>query len=189
MIRLSVLCFALLSGCTIYTTARPTTPVHVQATYVAVASAPPAPHAPVAHGARPTTDAVWVAGHWDWQGDWVWRDGHWVTGRTGYEWEPPLCVAVDGGGYQYHQGYWRRAGTAPPPIYRTPGTIRVHARPANQRPVVERVVIRPGGQRSTVVVQSGRARGDSTTVVVRPRPAPVRPAPPPAATPVRPAPR
>jgi hypothetical protein len=39
-----------------------------------------------APGPPPSTEHVWIKGHWRWQGKWVWRPGHWETIRHGHEW-------------------------------------------------------------------------------------------------------
>jgi WXXGXW repeat (2 copies) len=56
---------------------------------------------------RPSRDAVWVAGSWDWQGDnWVWIPGRWVVpeGRHA-RWIGPRYVR-EYGGWRYVPGHW-----------------------------------------------------------------------------------
>ena len=59
---------------------------------------------------RPTVNAVWVNGHWIWNGrlgKYVWVKGSWMGGRKDYVW-------VDGqwkntpDGWIYVEGSWRR---------------------------------------------------------------------------------
>ena len=57
--------------------------------------------------ARPSRDAVWVRGFWDWQGDnWVWIPGRWTVpeGRQA-RWIGPRYVR-EYGGYRYVPGHW-----------------------------------------------------------------------------------
>ncbi|MCA9612648.1 MAG: hypothetical protein KC586_07805, partial [Myxococcales bacterium] len=171
-----VLLLAFGSGCVIHTTGQST--VRVQGHYVApsyvVVSAPPPPLvAAVTPGLKPSPDSVWVEGYWDWQGaGWIWVGGHWESPQPGHVWEPPVCVTVQGGGYQYHPGHWRPRDAAPPPIYRAEGTIQVHVGP--------RVVHRVPPSRiesTTVVVAPGPQRGPSANVTVRPATVTVQPQP------------
>ncbi len=172
---ISILVALTVSGCVVHTTGRSTLVYEVEATayaqpiYVKVNQPPPPLRADVSPGPKPYPDAVWVAGHWRWAGDrgWVWVQGRWMRPRPGYVWEPPVVVAVEDGNYQYHPGYWRPANEAPPPVYRTPGTILVHARPAGARVVVQRVPPRRA-QQTTVVVRPAAPSAPSSTVVVRP---------------------
>ncbi len=176
----------MLGACTVYTHpgyVRTGADVRVQArvhtpTYVTIAEPPPPPQVVSVRSASPSASSVWVAGYWKWSGRWEWQAGGWVEGTPGHTWEPPVCVAVDGGGYQYHEGYWRPTHQAPPTVYRTPGTIQVHATTPGVQPVVQRVVVRRGQRpQATVVVAPTRPSGQSQTVVVRAptQPATVRP--------------
>ncbi len=169
-----------LGGCTVTTSGRATVRTTASAsvvttpTYVTIAKDPPPPRAAVAvRPAQPRAGAVWVEGYWAWNSDWVWVDGHWDSPpQTGFVWEPPVVVAVDAGGYQYHRGYWRRRNNEPPAVYRTAGTIRVHVRAQNDPVPVSRVVVRRGSPPPRqVVVRGGAARGNSSRVVVRQAPA------------------
>ncbi|MCS6798388.1 MAG: hypothetical protein NZ898_07650 [Myxococcota bacterium] len=57
----------------------------------------------------PYPGAVWVEGHWTWNGyTYVWVDGHWIQPRAGYVWVQPRWVRR-GGGWVYVQGSWRAA--------------------------------------------------------------------------------
>ena len=177
MLRITSILVALaVSGCVIHTTGRSTLAYEVEASayaepvYIKVNQPPPPLRADQRPGPKPHPSAVWVPGHWRWSGGrgWVWVQGRWMRPRPGYVWEPPVVVAVEDGSYQYHPGYWRRADVEPPPVYRTPGTILVHARPAGARVVVERVPPRRARQ-TTVVVRPAAPSAPSSTVVVRPR--------------------
>jgi len=172
---------ALGSGCVVHTSgsvrttvaAPATTSYQVQAdayaapTYVTVAEPPPPLHETTTQGSKPDPNATWVTGHWRWEGRWVWQPGRWRVARPGYVWEPPVVVGVATGGYQYHPGYWREDSVAPPPIYRTRGTIRVHVTRPGAQPPVERVVVTANRPPETsVVVRGTAATGSSRTVVV-----------------------
>jgi hypothetical protein len=56
---------------------------------------------------RPSRDAVWVAGFWDWQGDsWVWIPGRWVVPEARRaRWIAPRYVRI-AGGWRYIPGHW-----------------------------------------------------------------------------------
>ena len=131
------------SGCVIHTHGTTTvrTEAYAAPTYVTVSSPPPPLRQAVqVRPTKPQANAVWISGYWSLEaGRWVWVDGHWSTPRPGYEWEPPVCVSVAGGGYQYHPGYWRARNDTPPPVYRARGTIRVHVVPPDREPAVVRV--------------------------------------------------
>ncbi|MBO6934360.1 MAG: hypothetical protein JJ863_05280 [Deltaproteobacteria bacterium] len=170
---------AMLGGCTIHHvrttgTVRASGSVRVTTpTYVTVADAPP-PLKPAVQTRPAASGSVWIEGHWSWNGGWVWADGHWDTPpQPGYVWEPPVCVAVADGGYQFHRGYWRPQNQEPPAIYRTDGTIRVHVRPADEPARANRVVVtaREPAPRGTVVVTSRAPEGNSSSVTVTSRPA------------------
>lgn len=95
-------------------------------------------------GAKPDPDAVWVGGHWDWQGSWVWVPGAWKKPEPDHVWEPPVCVAWNGD-YRYYPGYFRPREEEPPPVYREPGHIQVHVPNATRpAPLPDRVVVVPG---------------------------------------------
>ena len=57
--------------------------------------------------ARPSRDAVWVAGFWDWQGDgWVWIPGRWAVPEVRRaRWIGPRYVR-EYGGWRYVPGHW-----------------------------------------------------------------------------------
>ena len=173
---------------------------------VVVTSAPPPPQVTVtARPGKPDPNAVWLEGHWAWQGRWVWLDGHWETPRVGYAWTAPVVV-TEGGGYRYHAGYWRPAAQEPPPVYRGgvtvvggyqgdgdhggyhgggyPGGGTVQVNPAQPQPGTTTVYVQPQQPQprpgtTTVVVQPAQPqpRPGTTTVVVQPQPQPQPPPP------------
>ncbi len=128
--------------------ARATVRVAAPPTHVVVQSAPPPVRPAVtARPPSPTSGAVWVAGHYKWEGQtWVWIDGHWETGHPGEVWVAPVA-SNEGGRVVYRPGYWCPADQQPDPAYRTPGTVRVSVRPA-QPTSGGTVVVREGGSTS-----------------------------------------
>jgi hypothetical protein len=48
---------------------------------------------------------VWVRGHWDWQGSWVWVPGHYERERVGRRWRDRTWVQRDGA-YVVVEGGW-----------------------------------------------------------------------------------
>ncbi|NOY94408.1 MAG: hypothetical protein GXP55_24795, partial [Deltaproteobacteria bacterium] len=137
------------TGCT-YTvhTVQPT--AYQAQGYVTVNSAPPPLRADVMPAARPRANAYWVAGHWSWEGRWVWVAGQWQAPRAGYVWQEPVAAQA-GTGYRYYPGYWRRGSQRPPAVYQRPGTIRVAVRPPARRgygaPPRQGVVVQRPGRR------------------------------------------
>ena len=125
-----------LSGC--YATYRTTARGNANLAYtystpsaVYVQQPPPPIHQARVQPPMPSPQSVWVAGHWSWQGRWVWIDGSWQTPRAGYVWTPPVAVQARAGTYEYHPGYWRRPVDAPPPVYQRPGNVRVSVAPSH----------------------------------------------------------
>jgi len=57
--------------------------------------------------ARPSRDAVWIRGFWDWQGDnWVWIPGRWTVPEERHaRWIGPR-YRREYGGYRYEPGHW-----------------------------------------------------------------------------------
>lgn len=108
---------ALSSGC--YATVR-TRPVYVQPVATATVStapvqqgvvvyqAPPPQRAVVAvRPAAPINGAVWVDGHWQWNGaQYVWVQGFWLQPRAGAVYVQPRWEQR-GRGYVYVEGSWR----------------------------------------------------------------------------------
>ncbi|MBN2012458.1 YXWGXW repeat-containing protein [candidate division KSB1 bacterium] len=70
---------------------------------------PPAPkHVVVVHKTRPHKDAIWVSGHWNWNGHkYVWVDGHWLAPRHGYTWVPGHWQQ-NRHGWFWVDGHWKR---------------------------------------------------------------------------------
>src|SRR5687768_2614406 len=108
------------SACTIYET-----PVEysgsvtatVEPEYVMVNQPPPPVQETVeVVPAKPHADAIWVAGHFEWRGSWIWIAGSWgMPPEPGCVWEDPVYVRVDNG-YRYHPGYWRPPHRQPAPV-------------------------------------------------------------------------
>ncbi len=125
--RAAILGLALLSAaCTVTLTVRAT--LYTRPTRaVRVTQAPPPVRADRPATPQPTSDAVWVEGHWAWTGSqWEWVPGAWKEPRPGHVWEPPVCVA-DGDDYDYWPGYFHPEEESPEPSYREPGNIQLHA--------------------------------------------------------------
>lgn len=172
---------ALASGCAHRVYARPMG--------VAVYSAPPPPPATrvVVRPSQPYSNAVWVEGHYEWNGNqYVWYPGHYVQGRSGYTFVQPAWQR-QGNRYVYVQGGWGQGGQvvhryAPPartvvvqptyrqqqPVYRGGGVVvQGPGRPGvvvRRQPVRRQVVVRPGRPGGVRVVGP---RGG--TVTVRPQ--------------------
>ena len=49
---------------------------------------------------------VWIRGHWDWRGQWVWTPGHYERPRAGYVWREPHWEP-QGGVYVQVGGTWQ----------------------------------------------------------------------------------
>ena len=99
---------------------------------------PPPPRATVVVQDRP--DAVWVAGHWAWNGyDWEWQEGYWQPRRYGYVWVQPRWE-TRGRGYVYVPGRWSTRGSVHvrpyrgrQPVYRGAQPRGHHRRPVEVR--------------------------------------------------------
>lgn len=66
-------------------------------------SAPPAPrYEPLP---PPRAGFVWDAGHWNWEGRYVWVPGRWVAVRPGARWLPGVWSPFRGQ-YRYIPGHW-----------------------------------------------------------------------------------
>ena len=142
---------------------------------VYVREPPPPIHQARPQPPAPSAQSVWVAGHWSWQGRWVWIDGSWQTPRAGHVWTPPVAVRAQGGRYEYHPGYWRRPQVAPPPVYQHPGTVRVSVAPSH-------VVVRGRATHPVHPSQNVRVAPGRPNTVVQPtgtvRATPNQPTPP-----------
>jgi hypothetical protein len=102
--------------------AYPTAPAQV----VVTQPPPPVPVVQELQPPPPSSNAVWVAGHWTYNGMWVWVDGTWVNGYSGWVWTPPVVVLVDGY-YVLHRGYFRQPTYQPAPVYSQPNRIYISA--------------------------------------------------------------
>ena len=72
---------------------------------VVVVSAPPPPRVEV-RTAAPYTNAVWVGGHWQWNGtQHVWVPGHWQQQQPGRVWVDARWEAGPGG-FRFVAGHW-----------------------------------------------------------------------------------
>ncbi|MEZ4439390.1 MAG: YXWGXW repeat-containing protein [Polyangiaceae bacterium] len=64
----------------------------------------------------PSEAAVWVDGHWSWDGsDYQWRPGHWVVPSPGSVYAPPTLVRRRDGSLVYYEGLWKRADATSSP--------------------------------------------------------------------------
>jgi len=65
---------------------------------------------PVQVEARPVVPyqgAVWIEGHWDWRGRWVWVPGFWERPRAGWVWVAHHWQRWRGR-WRYVPGHWQR---------------------------------------------------------------------------------
>ena len=77
---------------------------------VAISYAPPPP-LEESQPPAPSEGAVWVAGYWDWDGDWVWSAGRWETPpQPAYSFTPAF-YEERGPVVIYVPGHWRPANT------------------------------------------------------------------------------
>ena len=72
-----------------------------------VVQAPPAPQAPEAIPARPSSAHVWVAGYWTWQNNrYAWMAGHYeVPPYSGAVWVNPRSES-EAGAFRFYEGHW-----------------------------------------------------------------------------------
>lgn len=76
---------------------------------VYVRVAPPAPKRVVVVTRPHRPDAVWVAGHWQWNGKrHVWIEGRYIDPRPGYVWVPSHWAHCKNGWY-WVDGRWKKA--------------------------------------------------------------------------------
>lgn len=158
------------SGCII----RPRPGVYAQTSGTVVYQAPPARRVVVNRPAQPYAGAIWVDGHYQWNGaQYVWVQGYWQQPRAGYTYVQPTWVR-QGNGYVYRQGTWRQGGasvrvtTPRRTVYRQPArrtTVVRTAGPARRTTVVR--TQRPGRVRTTTTVRRGPTRTRQTTVRTR----------------------
>jgi hypothetical protein len=77
-----------------------------------VVAEPPPPARLEVRSPAPTTDGVWIEGHWEWRdGRYLWVEGRWERSRHGYAWVAPRYVR-HGARWTYVRGHWRPAGAA-----------------------------------------------------------------------------
>jgi hypothetical protein len=69
---------------------------------------PLAPAANDVPGEQPTSQHVWVPGHWRWnEGSYVWESGHWeIPPAPDVQWVQPQWIP-QGGGYVLQEGFWQ----------------------------------------------------------------------------------
>lgn len=74
---------------------------------VVIDAAPPPEQVEVV-GVAPYPGAIWIRGHWLWNGAaHVWMRGHWERGRVGMAWEHGHWVRW-GARWRFIPGHWRR---------------------------------------------------------------------------------
>jgi hypothetical protein len=73
---------------------------------VVVQSAPP-PEQPEVIPVAPSTEHIWIRGHWHWNGGWVWQPGHYEIRRVGLRWIP-AHYDQRGPAFYYIPGHWGR---------------------------------------------------------------------------------
>ena len=138
-----------------------------------VYTAPPPPRQVVVQQRPPRSGAVWVNGHWQWNGaQYVWVDGYWVQPQPGYTYVQPRWEQR-GSTYVYVQGYQRPTrGTVRQPQHRT---VVVQPQP---QPRQRTVVVQPQPQprqrevttTRTVQTPSGQTRTTTRTTTTTRQP-------------------
>jgi hypothetical protein len=73
---------------------------------VYVESAPPAERTE-ARPESPSSEHLWIRGHWQWEGRWVWREGHWELHRPRQHWVEGHWIHARRGHY-WEAGHWER---------------------------------------------------------------------------------
>jgi len=107
-LRLNVLVGLLLTACA------PRLPVPAGAThtgdeYVAVPYPPPPAKVEIPPTA-PSERAVWVDGHWQWNGGgYGWTPGQWLVPESGAAYARPTLVRLRNGDLLYYEGTWKSA--------------------------------------------------------------------------------
>ncbi|MGE3630852.1 MAG: hypothetical protein AB7P00_13095, partial [Sandaracinaceae bacterium] len=110
---------------------------------VVVRAAPPPPvQVAVVRPMAPDNTAVWVDGHYKWEGAWVWVEGHYESGHPNEVWVAPVAHE-EAGTVVYRPGFWCPRGQEPPPEYQQPGTVRVSVRPMDDRQPQATATVRP----------------------------------------------
>lgn len=79
-----------------------------QGTIVVTQAPPVAPQAVYAQPARPTSDHVWVEGHWTIRdGRYAWVEARWeMPPRSDARWVAPRWERSSNGSYIFYEGYW-----------------------------------------------------------------------------------
>lgn len=73
---------------------------------VIVHEAPPPPRHVKIRPKRPGPAFGWAPGHWEWDGKWRWRKGHWwLRPRKGAGWTPARWERTSGG-WRFVPGRW-----------------------------------------------------------------------------------
>jgi len=105
ILGLTLAAAALLAGCVVRE--RPARVVVAPAPdAVVITEAPPPPQAE-SGSIAPSQNAVWIDGHWAWEGRWVWMRGHWeMRPHPGAVWVPGRWV-VHNGGNVWIEGRWQ----------------------------------------------------------------------------------
>ena len=81
--------------------------VQPQPHHVVVRTAPPPPRRSAQRRRAPRYDAVWVEGHWAWNGArYVWTEGRWERQRREHVWVQPAWQPDGNGGYYFVEGHW-----------------------------------------------------------------------------------
>ena len=72
-----------------------------------VLQAPPAPQAPQAIPAQPSSSHAWIDGYWTWRNNrYEWMAGHWeVPPFAGAKWVAPRTESQSGG-IRFYEGHW-----------------------------------------------------------------------------------
>lgn len=126
----------LLGGCYARVYGRPAA-VATVSTSGYVVYEPPPPRRVVVRPAAPYQGAIWVDGHWQWNGaQYVWVDGYWEQPRVGYVYVQPRWVRR-GRGWVYVQGAWQPGGAA---VHVHQPATHVHVRPRHHHRGDVRVV-------------------------------------------------
>lgn len=78
---------------------------------VVLTQAPPVatqPQVIIARPARPSSDSVWIDGHWTWQDErYEWVNAHWETPpSSSTAWVPPHWEQRSDGNYVFYEGHW-----------------------------------------------------------------------------------
>jgi hypothetical protein len=176
---------ALLASCATDAPAVRTDAVFAPPTPVAVEWAPP-PLLAETPPDPPSDDAIWVAGHWTWAGDWVWAPGLWtLPPRAGWSFVPPY-YENRAGEVIFIGGFWAPRGYVFVPPSRWQHVRRAWVRPgvvAGARPMGPPGVFVPAppGARRGAIASAPIARPPHAVTrapVVVPAPPPAREAPP-----------